>query len=304
MNDTSVSYLPRASFAERALTFLNVFGPLVGFVIAVVHFWNDGITPLNLALLVLFYFLTGFGVTVGFHRLFTHRSYTTGPIIRFFLALFGSMAVQGPVLWWCHFHRIHHQHSDTADDVHSPHGHGSGLKGYLNGFWYAHIFWLFKIRNPEWKTLARSTSDMTLRVLSNAYVYLFLVALSFFLPGFIAVLITGTWSGFWLTVLWAGVVRIFLVHHVTWSINSVCHLWGRRTFNTKDQSRDNLPLALIGFGEGHHNSHHAFPNSARHGLKWWQLDLTWIIIWTMGKIGLARNIIVPSLAERERKQAV
>jgi stearoyl-CoA desaturase (delta-9 desaturase) len=239
------------------------------------------------------YTVTGLGITVGYHRLFTHRSFETVRPVEFLLAVLGSMAVQGPVLKWVAIHRRHHQHSDRPEDPHSPHHRGGGITGVLAGFWHAHIGWIFRTDCPDLRRYVRDVrSDGLIRVASRLFgVWVFLGLL---IPTILGGALTGTWSGALLGLLWGGLVRIFLGHHVTWSINSVCHLWGSRPFDRGDQSRNNLVFGVLGLGEGWHNNHHAFPSSARHGLRWWQLDLSYLAIRALESLGLAWRVRVPA----------
>jgi stearoyl-CoA desaturase (delta-9 desaturase) len=190
-------------------------------------------------------------------------------------------------------HRRHHQHSDTEHDPHSPHRYGGGLWGRACGLWHAHIGWAFQ---PDRPGLARYVNDLrkswALRVSNNLFV--FWVALGLVLPAAVGGLLTRSWAGVWTGLLWGGLVRLFLVHHVTWSVNSAGHLWGTRPFRSDDHSRNNYVLGILALGEGWHNAHHAFPTSARHGLRWWQPDLSYYLIRLLAALGLAWNIKLPS----------
>jgi stearoyl-CoA desaturase (delta-9 desaturase) len=189
-------------------------------------------------------------------------------------------------------HRRHHQHSDTRDDPHSPHHQGTGILGLLRGAWHAHLGWVFK---PDPPNLSRYVKDLhqdgAVRVASALFPLW--VAVGLVAPGVLGGLLSGTWVGVGFGVLWGGLARIFLVHHVTWSVNSVCHLWGRQPFRVEDQSRNNFLFAVLALGEGWHNNHHAFPTSARHGLRWWQLDVGYWIIRGLALAGLAWNVKLP-----------
>ena len=279
----------------RVATLTAVLVPLAGLVAVPFLLWGWGFGWVELGLLLGMYALTALGVTVGFHRLLTHRSFETNPVVRFVLAALGSMAVQGPVLKWVAIHRRHHQHSDTADDPHSPHGAGRGLWGVVRGFWRAHIGWAFK---PDPDGLDRYVKDLrhsaSLR-LADA-LFPFWIVLGLVLPAALGGVLTGSWAGVLLGFVWGGLVRIFLVHHVTWSVNSVCHVWGRRPYPEQDQCRNNFLLGVLALGEGWHNNHHAFPSSARHGLRWWQIDLSYYVIRLLALVGLAWKVRVPGAA--------
>jgi stearoyl-CoA desaturase (delta-9 desaturase) len=274
-------------------TFIGVVGPLVGVVAAAVLSWNNGFSPLDLGMLAVGYVLTGLGITVGFHRLFTHRSFETVRPVQFALGVLGSMAFQGPVLEWVGRHRLHHQHSDAVEDPHSPHWHGGGPMGVLRGLWHAHIGWAF---SPDQPNLDRYAPDLRKSPLMRFVNNLFgaWAALGLIVPALIGGLVTQTWAGAVSGFLWGGLVRVFLVHHMTWSINSVCHLWGAKPYDCGDESRNNPVMGVIAFGEGWHNNHHAFPTSARHGLKWWEFDASYLVIRGLVACRLAWNPKLPA----------
>jgi stearoyl-CoA desaturase (delta-9 desaturase) len=284
------------------MTLLGVVVPFLGLAAAVFCVWGWGFSGLHLGLLAGMYLLTALGVTVGYHRLFTHRAFETTRPVRFVLAVLGSMAVEGPLLKWVAMHRRHHQHSDGAGDPHSPHHHGEGLRGLIAGAWHAHVGWLFD-RDPE--DLSRYVgdlqSDTLLRRVSGTWTVWSAVGLV--LPALLGGLITWTWTGALLGFIWGGLVRVFLVHHLTWSINSVCHLWGTRPFRSHDESRNNPIFGFIGLGEGWHNNHHAFPTSARHGLRWWEFDASYWIIRGLELCGLAWKVKVPAADALRRRTA-
>jgi stearoyl-CoA desaturase (delta-9 desaturase) len=239
------------------------------------------------------YVLTVLGITVGFHRLFTHRSFETYSAVQFVLAFLGSMAAQGPLLQWVAQHRRHHQYSDRPEDPHTPHHHGRGVLGVLRGVWHAHLGWFFE---PDAPDLDRYVKDLRQSRLLRAMSSLFFVwvALGLLIPAALGGLLTGTWAGAALGLLWGGAARMFLVHHVTWSVNSVCHLWGRRPYRSGDESRNNAVVGALALGEGWHNTHHAFPTSARHGLRWWQLDVSYWVIFALALLRLAWGVKVPT----------
>ena len=282
----------RLPLGLRLANLAGVVLPFAGLVAAAALLWGWGFGWVELGLLLGMYVLTALGITVGFHRLFTHRAFQTSRVVQFVLAALGSMAAQGPLLKWVAVHRRHHQHSDRPEDPHSPHGHGRGLFGLLRGLWHAHVGWLFR---PEPVDLDRYAGDLRrdtpLRVASALFpVWL---AVGLVLPAVLGGLLTGTWAGVLLGLLWGGLARIFLVHHVTWSVNSVCHLWGGQPYPDGDQSRNNVVFGVLALGEGWHNNHHAFPTSARHGLRWWQLDLSYLFIRSLALLRLAWDIRLP-----------
>ena len=278
---------------HRIANLLGILVPFVALVVAITYAWGWGFAWTELALLFGMYVLTGLGVTVGYHRLFTHKSFSTGPVVTTILAILGSMSLEGSILRWASFHRCHHQHSDHAEDPHSPHGHGSGILGILKGFWTAHVGWILRRSDRGLEhyvpDLRRSRLIRTLSALFPVW-----VLLSLLIPTALGALISMSWSGALLGLLWGGLVRILFVHHVTWSVNSICHLWGSRPFQSKDESRNNAIVGVLAFGEGWHNNHHAFPTSARHGLRWWQIDVSYLVIWCLARLGLAWNVRIPS----------
>jgi stearoyl-CoA desaturase (delta-9 desaturase) len=241
------------------------------------------------------YLATGLGITVGYHRLFSHRSFDAPRPVAAVLAVLGSMAVEGPLLKWVATHRRHHQHSDRDEDPHSPHLHGGGLRGLFKGLWHAHVGWIFSPESPGlFRYVADLRKDRLLEWVSRMFPLW--AALSLLVPALLGGLLTMTWKGALLGFLWGGLARICWVHHVTWSINSVCHLWGTQPFRSRDHSRNNFVCGVLALGEGWHNNHHAFPTSARHGLKWWQIDVSYWVIRCMECMGLAFNVRVPDTA--------
>lgn len=283
----------RLSLGMRLTTLAGVILPLLGLAAAIALLWGWGFTWVDLGLLLGLYAVTVVGITVGFHRLFTHRSFETYGAVQFVLGVLGSVAVQGPLLQWVALHRRHHQYSDRPDDPHSPHHQGRGVLGLLRGLWHAHLGWMFRPDPPD---LDRYVKDLRQSRLLRAVSALFplWVALGLLIPAAVGGLVTGTWVGALTGLLWGGLARVFLVHHVTWSVNSVCHLWGRRPYLSRDQSRNNAAVAVLSLGEGWHNTHHAFPTSARHGLRWWQIDVSYWVIRSLAWLRLAWNVRLPS----------
>ncbi len=267
--------------------------PFAGLVAAIVLLWGVAFDWIHLVILGGMYLGTAIGITVGYHRLFTHRSFATSKPVVAILAALGSMAVQGPVLQWVAAHRRHHQHSDNDDDPHSPHGHATGLWGTIRGMWHAHMGWLLL---PEPHGMARYTRDLRKDKLVRRMNQLFplWVLVGLLIPAVLGGLLTLSWTGVLLGFFWGGLVRVFLVHHITWSINSVCHIWGSQPFDNHDYSKNNVIFGVLALGEGWHNNHHAFPTSARHGLTWWQLDVSYLIILLMSKLGLVWSVKTPS----------
>jgi len=290
------------SLAIRTATLVTIILPLIGLAGGILLIWPIGFGWASLALLLTMYILTGFGVTIGYHRLFTHKSFETGPVMTAVLAILGSMAVEGPVLNWVATHRKHHQYSDHDDDPHSPHAHGGGFVNFLKGLVHAHLGWMLTSRyTPD---IQRYSPDLAksrlIRFISKTFPLWVLLGL--LIPAALGGLLTMSWSGVLLGFVWGGLVRILLLHHVTWSINSVCHIWGTRPFESHDESRNNAILGVLAFGEGWHNNHHAFPTSARHGLRWWEIDTSYLVIRGMEMLGLARRVRVPARDRQELKR--
>ncbi len=275
---------------------------LVGF--AATLAWGGALRWPDVIVFAVTYVLTGFGITVGFHRLFTHRSFKTSPALRSLLAVLGSAAVEGPVIEWVANHRKHHRFSDVPGDPHSPHvDHGSGWRGALRGLYHAHVGWLFNDEPmaDEQRYAKDLLADRNVRFIDRTFVLWVLAGLLF--PFVFGWLLTGTLAGALTGLLWGGAVRIFVLHHATFSINSLCHFCGRRQFATEDESRNVLWLALPTFGEAWHNNHHAFPTSARHGLRWWQLDPSAWLIAGLERAGLVWDVVRIS-PERELDKAL
>jgi stearoyl-CoA desaturase (Delta-9 desaturase) len=278
--------------------------PFAATLAAAILFWNRLVTTVDLVIAVAMYLLTATGITVGFHRLLTHRSFQTSKPVEYLFAVLGSMAVQGPVISWVADHRKHHAHTDKDGDPHSPHvGHGTGIAGVLAGLWHAHTGWLLSTQGrADWKRYAPDLyEDHGMRTISRHFVPLLIVGLA--LPAFAGYLASGTLAGAATGLLWGGLVRVFLVHHVTWSVNSLCHFLGKRRFDTDDRSTNVFWLALPSLGESWHHNHHAFPRSAVHGLKRRELDPSALIITAMEKLGLAHNVIRISPERQEERAA-
>jgi stearoyl-CoA desaturase (delta-9 desaturase) len=275
------------SRAEKLTNLAAVLIPFAGFVVSVVLLWNHGVGPLQLSLLAGMYLATAVGVTVGYHRLLTHKAFQTPRAIRYLLAVLGSMAVQGPVLDWVADHRKHHAFSDREGDPHSPHHHDSGLRGLL----HAHVGWLLSTNGqaPKRQFARDLLSDPGMRTINRLFPTWVLVGL--LIPFGLGWMIAGEPAGGLSGLLWGGLVRIFLVHHVTWSVNSVCHFLGRRRWDTPDESHNVSWLALVSLGESWHHNHHAFPRSAFHGLRWYEIDIAGLFIRALAAIGLASEVV-------------
>lgn len=278
---------------RRAVLALTVI-PFAGALIAIVSLWGRGLSLVDAGIALTFYIFTGLGVTVGFHRLETHRSFQAKRPLRGLFAVAGSMAMQGSVISWVAAHRRHHAYSDQTGDPHSPHlDEGEGLMGVARGLWHAHLGWLLSDETTDTDRWAPDLmKDPMMRAIDKGFPLLGVA--SFLLPAVLGGLITWSWHGALTAFLWGSLARIFLLHHVTWSINSVCHFYGKRPFDSSDFSTNNWMLALISFGESWHNNHHAFPTSARHGIGRMQIDVSAWVISLLEKLRLATNVKAPS----------
>lgn len=277
---------------KQRVAFVTIVIPFIGsvFAIALLRILDFG--KVEIGLLVGMYALTTVGISVGFHRHFTHCTFKTNTTIRVILAILGSMAAQGPVIYWVKDHRRHHQYTDKLGDTHSPHIYKGKKFAYLHGLWYSHIGWMLsgEVTNSTLfvKDLLQDSAIIKVNRLYHVWVILGLV-----IPTFLGGIITATTSGALQGFLWGGLVRIFLGHHMIFSINSINHLYGSRPFDTQDTSTNNIWLAIPTGGEGWHNNHHAFPNSAKIGLSWWQVDPGYWVIHVLEKLGFIWDVKVP-----------
>ncbi|HEY6286817.1 MAG TPA: acyl-CoA desaturase [Ktedonobacteraceae bacterium] len=270
----------RSLTIKKIVMLVVVVLPFLATLFAIALLWQRAVNWTDIALLIAFNVIAGLGVTIGYHRMLTHRSFQPNPVVKFIFLAFGSMAVEGPALQWAATHIKHHAHSDREGDPHSP----------VEGFWHAHMGWMFKTNDADPNVYCRNLVRDPMVVFMSSTFFLWVI-LSLAIPFAI-----GGWTG----LLWGGLVRIFFTHHITWSVNSVCHTFGKREFETRDQSRNEWVVGLLGFGEGWHNNHHAFPRSAFHGLHWWQFDLSGYVIWTLERVGLVRDVYRVSPAMRTR----
>ncbi len=278
---------------ERNVNIAAVAIPFAGVIIAAIVLWDRFLSARDIAIFAVMYVVSALGVTVGFHRLLTHRAFQTRAWLRNALAVMGSLSVQGPVIDWVADHRKHHTFTDEEGDPHSPHaGYGAGLRGMVRGLWHAHTGWLFSTHGQaSSRRFARDLLDEpAMRRINRSFP---LIALASLLVPFVAGLALGggvVTAGL-SALLWGGLVRIFLVHHITWSINSICHFFGKRRFDTDDESTNVFWLALPSLGEAWHHNHHAFPQSAFHGLRWYELDPSGWLILGLQRVGLAWDVV-------------
>ncbi len=290
--------------ADRTITGLVTVLPVLCLAFAVWQAWNGLLRPSDVVVFLIVYVLTGLGVTVGFHRLLTHRSFKAKPVVRGILAALGSAAIEGPAISWVADHRKHHAFADVPGDPHSPHvDHGVGWSDALRGLLHAHVGWLF--RHDQRGARARYAPDLmadpVIRFIDRTFVLW--VAAGLAVPFGLGVAIGGSVRAGLTGLLWGGAIRILVLHHVTYSINSICHVFGRRAFRTPDESRNVYWLSLFSFGESWHNNHHAFPTSATHGLGRWQLDPAAAVIRGLEACGLAWDVVRVS-PERQQKVAL
>jgi stearoyl-CoA desaturase (delta-9 desaturase) len=289
---------------QRRVTLVVTLIPFVAVGFAIWRLWGVGIGGLDLGLFLGFYLFTGLGITVGYHRLFTHRAFRAVRPARIGLALAGSLAVEGSVIDWCATHRRHHAFADQHGDPHSPHlAQAAGVKGVLLGLWHAHSGWLFDDEATDPNEYAPDLcADPDIMRISRLFPHL--TVLTFILPPVIALAITQSFGAMLTAFLWGSLVRIFLLHHVTWSINSICHFYGKEAYKARDESKNVWALSSISFGESWHNNHHAFPWSARLGLRAWQVDFGWYAIKTLRAFRLVRDIKVPTADQLAKRRIV
>ncbi|HEX7278714.1 MAG TPA: acyl-CoA desaturase [Solirubrobacterales bacterium] len=266
--------------------------PLLATVVGVVLLWNTAVGVSDLIAFGVMYVICGLGVSTGYHRLLAHRAFTTSRPLRIFFAAGGAMAGQGPPLTWTAHHRRHHRVADRPGDPHSPYaGEEPGVKAGLRGLWHAHLGWLFDedLSSDPMRYCPDLARDKDIRFISRHFVAF--VAAGLILPGLIGLALTGTFVGFLTGVLWGGLVRFFIGNHITYAINSLGHYFGPRRFATADESRNVSWLAVFSFGESWHNNHHAFPRSFTHGMQWYEIDLSAMVIRALEKLGLVHDVI-------------
>jgi stearoyl-CoA desaturase (delta-9 desaturase) len=292
----------RQSFGQRLAVGVVVAVPLLAVLLAVPVAWGWGLGWTDVVLAVLFYTVAAHGITIGFHRAFTHRSFTPNRPLKIALAIAGSLAIQGPVIRWVADHRKHHAFSDAVGDPHSPWTYGQSTRGLIKGFLYAHVGWLVDV---EQSPISRYAPDLQKDrdIVRISQQFRWWVLASLVAPAVLGGLLTWSWQGALTAFFWASLVRVALVHHVTWSINSVCHIWGRHPFRTRDRSGNVAWLSLLSGGESWHNLHHSDPTAARHGVLRGQLDTSAALIRLFERRGWADDVRWPR-AERLRARLV
>ena len=270
-----------------------VFLPLLALGWVIYEFWGGFVGPLQVSLLLGFWAFTGLGISVGYHRMLTHRAFEAKPVTRFFLLVAGTMSLQGPPADWAATHIRHHAKADKEGDPHSP----------LEGFWHAHTAWLLRDRFVR-AGLAHDKlmMDPVTRFIQRTWV--FWVFLTFAAPALIGYLVMGTWQGAVSGAIWGGLLRVFIGHHITWSVNSITHMFGTRPFKTPDQARNNWLIGALGWGEGWHNNHHAFPRAAYIGMRWYQIDIGGWLVALLRVTRQVKNVWMPSKEERQARRRV
>ena len=300
MTKKTVSLRPLSTV--QYVTMMTVI--VVPFLVLILAFALDQPSRLNTSLFVAGFFITGFGITIGFHRYFTHAGFETYPAIESYLGIAGMMGWMGSIQSWVANHLAHHEHSDTVKDLHSPHLHTEGGLGVFRGFVHAHIGWMLKYRmtNDEDYLPIRITENKRIQALDRLLpIWL---GLSLVIPAVIGGLATQSWHGLWTAFIWGGLIRVCFVHHIVWSVNSICHMSGSRPFKTNDRSRNNRLLAILALGEGNHNCHHRFLRSPKHGLLPGQIDPSWWIIRFLERIGLVWNASAAVPSQRRIQSAL
>ncbi len=278
---------------QKLFGYAAVIVPALGTIVALVLLAYHPLDRVSVGLCIFLYIATVLGITVGFHRILSHCSVKANGPVRAVFAVLGSMAAQGHVIHWVSNHRRHHQNTDQAGDPHSPHSTNDGQQlGHWQGFWHSHIAWMFEGEFPN-VLLSKDLLKDPIILQINRF-YLGWVLLGFVVPAAISGLVNQSWWGVAYGLLWGGFVRTFLVHHIIWSINSVTHLYGCRPFSTIENSTNNVWIALPSCGEAWHNNHHAFPQSAKFGLMWWQVDIGWWCIQLMHHLGWVWDVKVPT----------
>ena len=304
MTDIAIATVrERTSRPSQIITVIAVVVPPLGVAAAMGSLWNVAFHWSDLGIMAGMYVVCAFGTTIGFHRYFTHRGFEARAAVKAALAILGCMTMQGPLTQWVTDHRKHHAFSDKDGDPHSPHaGHGDGAWGAARGFVHAHVGWLFSLKGMErGREYGKDLfDDRMVRAIDR--LYLLWVAVTLGVPFLIGYAVGGTWQRGLEAMLWGGLVRIFLYQHATFSVNSICHMFGRQDYRSRDEARNNWLVAALVFGEGWHNNHHAFPASARHGLRWFQVDMSWWVIKAMEKLGLVWNVKVPDASQLERRR--
>jgi len=292
---------PQLAREQRTVAALTILIPTLGACAAIAWAFVYGISNVTLIVCLVMYTLTTIGLTVGFHRLFTHKAFKASQATKIVLAILGMMAAQGPLLFWVSSHRRHHAYSDTKDDCHSPCTHGNDFIGQIKGLWHAHFGWMLKGEITNVPMFVKDLLQDSTLIKLNRF-YLIWVSLGLAIPTLITWILTGTTAGAIEGLLWGGLFRIFFVHQITWGLNSLNHVFGSRRYKSDDQSRNIAWLALLTMGEGWHNNHHAYPSSAKFGHKWWELDFGYAVIRLLEICRLCSAVVRPNFQALVQKQ--
>jgi stearoyl-CoA desaturase (Delta-9 desaturase) len=294
----------RIKLIQRIYGYPTIIIPTLGLIVGAIQILYSGITLLEFWLFLSMYFLTIIGISVGFHRLLTHRSFQTGRFLRATLAILGSMAALGPVILWCSNHRRHHIHSEKPEDPHSPYIHRDEiLDGKWKGFWHSHIGWLFNGSVTNSVVFSKELLRDPVINFVNKH-YMVWVFLGLLIPAILGGCLGGTWMYAFHGFIWGGLVRMALVQNVNWCVGSICHMIGTKPLKTNEESRNIFWLAVPFIGESWHNNHHAFPDSAITGFEWWQIDISGWLIQGMKAVGLVWDVRVPTRTMIEKKKVV
>ncbi len=276
--------------------------PVIGLAVGIQMALQGGITGLDVVLFSVMYFVHMAGITIGFHRYVTHRAFRTSRPLEAILMIAGSMGAQGPLMFWVSTHRRHHRFSDQTGDPHSPNLHGSGVRARLHGLWYAHMPWMLSDESSRWTVFGPDVlRDRRLMWYHRTYSIWVLVGL--LIPAAVGFAVGHTAQAALGGLVFGGLVRIFVANQAAWCVGSVCHSFGFRPFDTEDHSANNWPVALLTFGEGLQNNHHAFPGSFRHAVRWWEPDLSGWIIAGLARLGLVWDARQPEPAQVEHRRA-
>ncbi|GLW63546.1 stearoyl-CoA desaturase [Actinomadura rubrobrunea] len=288
--------------AARRLAYVTVCVPAAGFVAAVAYAWRYGFTVVDGLLLAVMYLVTAFGVEGGMHRFFSHRAFSAGRVVTALWGVAGSMAAQGPIVFWVATHRIHHAFTDTDRDPHSPRPIGTGPLARVRGLWHGHVGWLFTVRRDNWsKHVPDLLADRTVMRVNELYFVWVLLGLA--LPAALGGLLTWSVGGAVSGLLWGGLARIFLLDQVTWGVNSIGHTLGSRPYKTRDNSRNVAAMAPFSVGGSWHNNHHARPSLAHNRHAFWQIDLTGMFITLLDRLGLIHDVRYPKSSGAHRRAA-
>jgi stearoyl-CoA desaturase (delta-9 desaturase) len=282
----------RRAHIEQVVLAAFIALPFAALLAAVPVAWGWGLGWHDIVIAIVAYAITAHGITAGYHRYLTHRSFKAVRALRVALAVAGSLAIQGPPIRWVADHRRHHKYSDSEGDPHSPWRYGENVRALTKGLWHAHVGWMFDVEQTNQGKFAPDlVKDRDISRVNRGFPWL--VAASLLVPALIGGLWGWSWQGAVTAFFWAGLVRVSLLHHVTWSINSICHTWGSKPFASRDRSANVWWLAALSMGESWHNLHHADPTCARHGVERGQIDSTARLIRVFEAFGWVSSVRWP-----------